>query len=87
VGAVGLRSRTKRLERVGGLDRGRQRPASSRTEREAHSLDAEIREIVEQMQVLGADPDEWRHAGARAGLSLEEHITAIERELDDDDDY
>ena len=84
---MGLRSRTKRLERVGGLDRGRQRPALSRTEQEAHALDAEIREIEEQLQDLGEDPDEWRHADARAGLSLEEHITAIERELGDDGDH
>ena len=85
--AGSLGGRSWRVRPLEGLDRGRQRPAPSRTEQEARALNAGIREIEEQMQDLGADPDEWCHADARAGLSLEEHIAAIERELDDDDDY
>ena len=85
--AGSLGGRSWRVRRLEGLERGRQRPAPSRTEQEARALDAEIREIEEQLQDLGADPDEWRHAGGQADLSLEEHITAIERELGDDGDH
>jgi hypothetical protein len=85
--AGSLGGRSWRVRRLEGLDRSLQSPEPSRTEQEARALDAGIREIEEQLQDLGEDPDEWRHADARAGLSLEEHITAIERELDDDGDY
>ena len=85
--AGSLGGRSWRVRRLEGLDRSLQRLAPSRTEQEARALDAEIREIEEQLQDLGADPDEWRHTGGRTDLSLEEHITAIERELGDDDDY
>ena len=85
--AGSLGGRSWRVRRLEGLDRSLQRPEPSRTEEEARALDAEIREIEEEMRALGADPDEWCHTGGRAGLSLEEHITAIERELGDDDDY
>ncbi len=52
---------------------------------EARALDSEIRELDEELLALGVDPD-GRHA-ARADLLLEEHIAAIEKELDDADDH
>jgi hypothetical protein len=85
--AGSLGGRYWRVRRLEGLARGRERPAPSRTEREACALNAEIREIEEQVQALGADPDEWRHAGGRMHLLLVEHIAAIEKELGDEDDH
>jgi hypothetical protein len=73
------------VRRLEGLERGRVRPEPSRTELEAWALDAEIREVEEELRALGTDPDELRPADERPGLSLEEHIKAIERELDDGD--
>jgi hypothetical protein len=81
--AGSLAGRSWRVRRLEGLARGREGPAPSRTEREARALGAEIREVEEQLQALGADPDEWGHAGGRRHLSPEEHIAAIEKELGD----
>ena len=78
--AVSLGGCSWRVRRLEGLDRGRQRPEPSRTEREARALDAEIRE-VEELRILEVDPDEWHHAGDRAGLSLEGYIAAVQKEL------
>lgn len=44
------------MRRLEGLDRGRQRPEPSRTEREARALDAEKTE-VEELRAIGVDPD------------------------------
>jgi hypothetical protein len=84
--AGSLDGRARRVRRLEGL--GRERPAPSRTEEEARALDAEIRELEEELQALGADPDGWRHASSdRAHLTLDEHIAAIEKEIGDDDDH
>jgi alkylhydroperoxidase family enzyme len=84
--AGSLDGRARRVRRLEGLDRNRERPTPSRTEREAHALDAEIRELEEELRALGVDPYEWRHADDRAGLTFDEEITAIERELGDGDE-
>ena len=85
--AGGLDGRVRRVRRLEGLDYGPERLAPSHTEEEASALDAEIREVEEELRALGVDPGEWR-PDDRAHLSLEEHIAAIEteiKELDYDD--
>jgi hypothetical protein len=84
---MSMERRLENPERLGGLGSGRQRTAPSWTEQEAHALDAEIREIEEQLKDLGADPDEWRRGDERMGLPLDEHIAALEKEIHDDDDH
>ena len=80
--AGSLGGRARRVRRLEGLDRNRERPAPSRTELEARALDVEIREVEEELRALGADPHEWRPAGEeRAGQSLEEQIAALENEM------
>jgi hypothetical protein len=75
----------RRLEDLG---HGSERPATSRTEEDPRALNAEIRELEEEILALGGDPYGGRWADDdRAHLSLEEHIAAIEKELDDDDDH
>lgn len=85
--AGSLDGRSRRVRRLEGLGYGPGRPAQSRTEEEARALDAEIRELDEKLLAFGVDPDGWRHADDRADLPLEEHIAAIEKELDDADDH
>ena len=82
--AGSLDGRARRVRRLEGL--GRERPAPSRTEEEARALDAEIRELDEELEALGVDPDEWRHDG-RMDLPLDEHIAALEKEIHGDDDH
>jgi hypothetical protein len=81
--AGSLGGRSWRVRRLEGLDRGRERPAPSRTELEARALDAEIRELEEEIRALGADPDEPRPAADRPGRSLDEEIAALEKELEE----
>ena len=69
------------------LDRNRERPEPSRTEREARVLDAEMRELEEEMRALRLDPYEAPVAGDRPGLSLDEEIATIEKELGHDDGH
>jgi hypothetical protein len=80
----GLAWRVRKLE---GLDRGRERPSPSRTELEARALDAEIRELEEELRALGVDPEAWHHGDVRMDLSLDEQIAELEKELGDDDDH
>jgi hypothetical protein len=80
--AGSLGGRSWRVRRLEGLDCRRERPSPSRTELEARALDAEIRELEEELRALEVDPDEWRYADDRTDLSLEEHIAAIEKELE-----
>jgi len=73
-----------RARRVRGLEgRGLERPAPSQTELQASALDAEIRELEEELRALGVDPGEWRHDDDRMDLSLDEHIAELERELEE----
>jgi hypothetical protein len=83
--AGSLDGRARRVRRLEG--RGLERLAPSRTELEARALDAEIREVEEELEALGVDPDEWRHGAERMDLPLDEHIAELEKELDDDDDH
>ena len=83
--AGSLDGRARRVRRLEG--RGLERPAPSRTELEARALDAEIREVEEELEALGADPDEWRRGDERMDLPLDEHIAALEKEIHDDDDH
>jgi hypothetical protein len=83
--AGSLGGRAWRVRRLEGFDRGRERPPPSPTKREARALDAEIREIEEELRALGVGPDEWHYADDLAGRSLNEHIAAIEKERGDDD--
>ncbi len=86
--AGGLGGRARRVRRIEVLCYGPERPAPSRTEEEARALTVEIRKLEEEIQALGGDPYAWRCADDdRAHLSLEEHIAAIEKELDDDEDH
>jgi len=72
----------RRVRRLEELSYGLERPAPSRTQEDARALDAEIREIDEELLALDADPDGWRQApGDRTALSLEGHIAAIEKEV------
>ena len=82
-----LGGRSWRVRKLEGLDRNRERAEPSRTEEEARALDAEIREVEEELEALGVDPDEWRHGAERMDLPLDEHIAELEKELDDDDDH
>jgi hypothetical protein len=88
--AGGLDGRARRVRRLEGPDYGPERLAPSHTEEEARALEAETREVEEELRALGVDPGEWRPDDDRAHLSLEEHIAAIEKEikeLGDDDDH
>ena len=82
--AGSLDGRARRVRRLEG--RGLERPAPTRTELEAWALDAEIKELREEMRALGVDPDEWR-PDIRMDLPLDEHIAALEKEIHDDDDH
>jgi hypothetical protein len=82
-----LGGRARRVRKLEGLDRGRQRPSPSRTEQEARVLDAEIRELEDELRTLGSGPEEWHHGDVRVDLSLDERIAALEKELGDDDDH
>jgi hypothetical protein len=75
------------VRKLEGLDRGRERPSPSRTELEARALDAEIRELEEELRALGVYPDERDHGDDRTDLSLDEQIAELEKELGDDDDH
>ena len=83
--AGSLDGRARRVRRLEG--RGLERPAPSWTELEARALDAEIREIEEELRSLGADPDEGRPGDERMDLPLDEHIAELEKEIHDDDDH
>jgi hypothetical protein len=90
--AGSLDGRARRVRKLEGLGRGRQRPSSSRTEQEARALDAEVRELEEELRALGVDPDERDHGDLRMDMSLDEEIAeleleiaALEKELDYDD--
>ena len=78
--AGSLSGRARRVKRLEGPIR--ERPSPSQTEREARALDAEIRGVEEQLRALGVDSEGSRHTDDRVHLSLEEHIAAIERELE-----
>ena len=82
--AGSLDGRARRVRRLEGLSRPR--PAPSRTE-EARALDAEIREIEEELRALGVDPDERHRGDDRPDLPLDEQIAELEKELGDDDDH
>jgi hypothetical protein len=83
--AGSLDGRARRVRRLEG--RGLVRPAPSQTELQASALDAEIRELEEELRALGVDPEAWRHGEDRTDLSLDEQIAQLEKELDDDDDH
>jgi hypothetical protein len=85
--AGSLAGRARRVRRLEGFDRGRERPSPSRTEQEARALDAEIRELEEELRALGVDPEAWYHGEDRTDLSLDEQITELEKELGNDDDH
>ena len=85
--AGSLGGRSWRVRKLEGLARGRQRPSPSRTELEARVLDAEIRELEEELRALGVDPEAWRHGEDRMDLSLGEQIAELEKELGNDDDH
>jgi len=85
--AGSLGGRSWRVRRLEGQDRDRERPAPSPTELEARALNAEIRELEEELRALGADPDERDHGEDRTDLSLDEQIAELEKELGDDDDH
>jgi hypothetical protein len=85
--AGSLGGRSWRVRKLEGLDRGRGRPSPSRTELEARALDAEIRELEEELRALGVDPEAWHHGEDRTDLSLDEQIAELEKELGDDDDH
>jgi hypothetical protein len=85
--AGSLGGRAWRVRKLEGLDRGRQRPSPSRTELEACALDAEIRELEEELRALGGDPEAWHHGEDRTDLSLDEQIAELEKELGDEDDH
>lgn len=86
--AGSLGGRSWRVRKLEGLDRNRERAEPSRTEEEARALDAEIREVEEELQDLGVDPNGWRHAANdRAHMTLDEHIAALEKEIHDDDHH
>jgi hypothetical protein len=80
--AGSLGGRSWRVRKLEGLDRNRERPSPSRTEQEARALDAEIRELEEELRAPGEDPDELRTAGdVRMDLSLGEQIAELELEI------
>jgi hypothetical protein len=84
--AGSLDGRARRVRRLEG--RGLERPAPSQTELEAHALDAEIREVDEELEALGVEPNGWGHAtNDSAHMTLDEHIAALEKEIHDDDDH
>ena len=83
--AGSLDGRARRVRRLEG--RGLERPAPSRTELEARALDAEIRELDEELEALGVDPDERHRGDDRPDLPLDEQIAELEKELGDDNDY
>jgi hypothetical protein len=85
--AGSLGGRSWRVRKLEGLDRNRERPSPSRTELEAHALDAEIRELEEELRALGSDPEAWHHGEDRTDLSLDEQIAELEKELGNDDDH
>jgi predicted RNase H-like nuclease (RuvC/YqgF family) len=76
--AGSLDGRARRVRRLEG--RGLERPAPSRTELEARALDAEIRELKEEIRALGEDPDEC-HPDVRMDLPLDEAIAELEKEV------
>lgn len=71
----------RRVRRLEARAQEPQPPAASRTQEEARALEAQIRGLEEEIEARGGDPDEWRRDDARAGLSLEEQISAIEKEM------
>ena len=85
--AGSLGGRSWRVRKLEGLDRNRERPEPSWTELEAWALDAEIRELEEEIRALGGNPDDWRLAGDHMDLPLDEHIAKLEKEIHDDDDH
>jgi hypothetical protein len=83
--AGSLDGRARRVRRLEG--RGLERLSPSRTEQEARALDAEIRELEEELRALGVDPEAWHHGDVRMDLSLDEQIAELEKELGNDDDH
>jgi hypothetical protein len=83
--AGSLDGRARRVRRLEG--RGLERSSPSRTEQEARALDAEMRELEEELRALGVNPEAGHHADDRTDLSLDEHIAELEKELGNDDDY
>jgi len=83
--AGSIDGRARRVRRLEG--RGRERAAPSRTELEARALDAEIRELEQEMRALGVNPEAWHHGEDRTDLSLDEQIAELEKELGDDNDH
>ena len=83
--AGSLDGRARRVRWLEG--RGLERPASSRTELEARALDAEIRELEEELRALGVDPEARHHGEDRMDLSLDEQIAELEKEMGDDDGH
>jgi hypothetical protein len=92
--AGSLGGRSWRVRKLEGLHRGQERASPSRTELEAWALDAEIRELEEEIRVLGGDPEARHHGDDRMDLALDEEIAelekeiaVLEKELGDDDDH
>jgi hypothetical protein len=85
--AGSLGGRSWRVRKLEGLDRGRERPSPSRTELEARALDAEIRELEQELRALGVDPEARHHGEDRTDLSLDEQIAELEKELGNDNNH
>ena len=69
-----------RARRVRRLEAGMALPPPSRTQEEARALEAEIREVERELQVLGVDPYKSL-PGASVDLPLDEHIAKLEAEI------
>jgi hypothetical protein len=78
-----LESRLRALEGRGGKSK---RPPTSRTAEEFRAIDAEIRDLEEEMRAEGIDPRETlgevqAFLEGVEGLSLDEKIRALEEEI------
>jgi hypothetical protein len=71
-----LNGRVRRLE-----ERNREPIRPSRTQEVARALDAEIREVERELQILGVDPYECLR-GVSVDVPLDEEIARLEEELE-----